>query len=196
MAGLQLPMSLLGKRIGGPLLPGAGHHRGGRCLFHDRPHRRRGFSVLVIALLVGGIGASTQHPDRVGSGCGGLCREGSAAVRLAPTILPATWGRWRFPAATAWLLGVMSWRSALGWIGTLGLMTAVFILVLLPPSASLAPAAQEDDAQQRAAIAQPRQRHGFPILFLIGVLDSGIADVGFLAFLPFCAEGQGRPIHR
>ena len=84
----------------------------------------------------------------------------------------------------------MPWRSALGWIGTLGLMTAVFILVLLSPSASLAPAAQEDDAQQRAAVAQPRQRHGFPILFLIGVLDSG-TRMGFLAFLPFVLKAKG-----
>ena len=99
-------------------------------------------------------------------------------------------GKMALPAATAWLLGVMPWRSALGWIGTLGLMTAVFILVLLPPSASLAPAAQEDDAKQRAAVAQPRQRHGFPILFLIGTLDSG-TRMGFLAFLPFVLKAKG-----
>ena len=78
----------------------------------------------------------------------------------------------------------------IGWIGTLGLMTAVLILLLLPQDASLAPAPQEDDTQQQAAVAQPQQRHGFPILFLIGVLDSG-TRMGFLGFLPFVLKAKG-----
>ena len=188
MAGLQLPMSLLGKRIGGPLLLALGTTVAGGAYF-TIGLTGAGFSVLVIALLVGGIGASTQHP--IGSSLVAAAYAGKGARGPLGTYnFAGDVGKMALPAATAWLLGVMSWRSALGWIGTLGLMTAVFILVLLPPSASLAPAAQEDDAQQRAAIAQPRQRHGFPILFLIGVLDSG-TRMGFLAFLPFVLKAKG-----
>jgi MFS transporter, FSR family, fosmidomycin resistance protein len=188
MAGLQLPMSLLGKRIGGPLLLALGTTVAGGA-YLTIGLTGAGFSVLVIALLVGGMGASTQHP--IGSSLVAAAYAGRGSRGPLGTYnFAGDVGKMALPAATAWLLGVMPWRSALGWIGTLGLMTAVFILVLLPPSASLAPAAQEDDAQQRAAVAQPRQRHGFPILFLIGVLDSG-TRMGFLAFLPFVLKAKG-----
>lgn len=188
MAGLQVPMSLLGKRIGGPLLLALGTAVAGGA-YLTIGLTGAGFSVLVIALLVGGMGASTQHP--IGSSLVAAAYAGKGSRGPLGTYnFAGDVGKMALPAATAWLLGVMPWRSALGWIGTLGLMTAVFILVLLPPSAGLAPAAQEDDAQQHAAVAQPRQRHGFPILFLIGVLDSG-TRMGFLAFLPFVLKAKG-----
>jgi len=181
-------MSLLGKRIGGPLLLALGTTVAGGA-YLTIGLTGAGFSVLVIALLVGGMGASTQHP--IGSSLVAAAYAGKGSRGPLGTYnFAGDVGKMALPAATAWLLGVMPWRSALGWIGTLGLMTAVFILVLLPPSASLAPAAQEDDAKQRAAVAQPRQRHGFPILFLIGVLDSG-TRMGFLAFLPFVLKAKG-----
>ena len=145
--------------------------------------------MLVIALLVGGTGAATQHP--IGSSLVVAAYAGKAARGPLGTYnFAGDVGKMALPAATAWLLGVMPWRSALGWIGTLGLATAVLILVLLPPNATLAKAAQDDDAQPLAAATQPRQRHGFPILFLIGVLDSG-TRMGFLAFLPFVLKAKG-----
>ena len=188
MAGLQVPMSLLGKRIGGPLLLALGTAVAGGA-YLTIGVTGAGFAVLVIALLVGGMGASTQHP--IGSSLVAAAYSGKGSRGPLGTYnFAGDVGKMALPAATAWLLGVMPWRSALGWIGTLGLMTAVVILVLLPQNASLAPAPQEDDTQQQAAVAQPRQRHGFPILFLIGVLDSG-TRMGFLAFLPFVLKAKG-----
>jgi len=188
MAGMQVPMSLLGKRIGGPLLLALGTAVAGGA-YLTIGLTGAGFALLVIALLIGGTGAATQHP--IGSSLVAAAYAGKGARGPLGTYnFAGDVGKMALPAATAWLLGVMPWRSALGWIGTLGLVTAALILVLLPQNASLAPAPQEDDAQQRAAVARPRQRYGFPLLFLIGVLDSG-TRMGFLAFLPFVLKAKG-----
>jgi MFS transporter, FSR family, fosmidomycin resistance protein len=188
MAGLQVPMSLLAKRIGGPLLLAMGTAiAGGAYLVIGLTGA--GFTLLVIALLVGGMGAATQHP--IGSSLVAAAYAGkSARGPLGTYNFAGDVGKMALPAATAWLLSVMPWRSALGGIGTLGLATAVLILVLLPQNARLAPAPQEDAAPQNSAPTHPRQRHGFPILFCIGVLDSG-TRMGFLAFLPFVLKAKG-----
>jgi MFS transporter, FSR family, fosmidomycin resistance protein len=73
---------------------------------------------------------------------------------------------------------------------TLGLVTAVLILVLLPHHARLAPAPDAESAGRIAATPPPSQRYGFPLLFAIGVLDSG-TRMCFLAFLPFVVKARG-----
>jgi MFS transporter, FSR family, fosmidomycin resistance protein len=188
MAGLQVPMSLLGKRVGGPLLLALGTAiAGGAYLVIGLTGA--GFTLLVTALLIGGMGAATQHP--IGASLVAAAYVGKGARGPLGTYnFAGDVGKMALPAATAWLLGVMPWRSALGGIGTLGLAAAVLILVLLPQNAGLALAPQEDTAQRSAAVTHPRQRHGFPILFFIGVLDSG-TRMGFLAFLPFVLKAKG-----
>ena len=187
MAGMQVPMSLLGKRIGGPLLLALGTATaGGAYLVIGLTGA--GFTLLLFALLVGGMGAATQHP--IGSSLVAAAYPGKhARGPLGTYNFAGDVGKMALPAATAWLISVMPWRSALGGIGTLGLLFAVVILALLPHDASLAPAPQT--AQDTpAAATQPRQRYGFPLLLAIGVLDSG-TRMGFLAFLPFVLKVKG-----
>lgn len=188
MAGLQVPMSLLGKRIGGPLLLALGTATAGGAYLVIGV-TGAGFTLLVIALLVGGMGAATQHP--IGSSLVTAAYAGKGARGPLGTYnFAGDLGKMALPAATAWLIGVMPWRSALGVIGTLGLIAAVLILALLPQGARLAPAPEAEPARRSAAATQPRQRYGFPMLFAIGVLDSG-TRMGFLAFLPFVLKAKG-----
>src|ERR1700688_293313 len=60
MAGFQVPAGALAERIGGPLLLGLGTALVG--LAYLVAGWSAGFGVLIAALVVGGIGASVQHP--------------------------------------------------------------------------------------------------------------------------------------
>ncbi|HUB11611.1 MAG TPA: MFS transporter [Acetobacteraceae bacterium] len=188
MAGLQVPVSLLTKRLGGPLLLALGTATAGGAYLAIGV-TGAGFAVLVTALLIGGTGAATQHP--IGSSLvAAAYAERGARGPLGTYNFAGDLGKMALPAATAWMLGIMPWRSALGAIGTLGLLTAVLIVLLLPNNIRMTAAPEPEQTSSGAVPASPRQRHGFPILFLIGVLDSG-TRMGFLAFLPFVLKAKG-----
>jgi MFS family permease len=194
MAGLQVPMSLLARRLGGPVLLALGTAvAGGAYLAIGMTGAS--FTVLLLALLVGGAGAATQHP--IGSSLvAAAYADTGARGPLGTYNFAGDLGKMALPAATAWLLSVMPWRSALGSIGTLGLIAAVLILLLLPHGARIAdPVSADTTPPQRAAArpiqtTRPRQRGAFPLLVAIGVLDSG-TRMGFLAFLPFVLKAKG-----
>ena len=189
MASLQVPVSLLAKRLGGPLLLAIGTAvAAGAYLAIGLS--AAGFTVLVLALLVGGAGAATQHP--IGSSLvAAAYADTGARGPLGTYNFAGDLGKMALPASTAWLVGVMPWRSALGLIGALGLIVAALILVLLPRGTRIAAAPNaEEHALRPATPARPRQRGGFPLLMAIGVLDSG-TRMGFLAFLPFVLRAKG-----
>jgi MFS family permease len=194
MASLQVPLSLLAKRMGGPLLLALGTAVvGGAYLTIGLTGAS--FTVLVLALLVGGAGAATQHP--IGSSLVAAAYAGPGARGPLGTYnFAGDLGKMALPAATAWLLSVMPWRSALGSIGVLGLVAAVLILLLLPHGARIADASDAEttapprNATRPIAAAQSRQRGAFPVLLAIGVLDSA-TRMGFLAFLPFVLKAKG-----
>ncbi|HEV8677975.1 MAG TPA: MFS transporter, partial [Stellaceae bacterium] len=60
MAGFQVPAGTLAERLGGPLLLGLGTALVG--IGYLVAGASAGFAVLTVALVVGGIGASVQHP--------------------------------------------------------------------------------------------------------------------------------------
>src|SRR5438876_7367708 len=60
MAGFQVPAGALAERIGGPLLLGLGTALVG--IGYLVAGASAGFLMLAVALVVGGLGASTQHP--------------------------------------------------------------------------------------------------------------------------------------
>jgi MFS family permease len=188
MATLQVPVSLLARRMGGPLLLALGTAvAGGAYLTIGLTHA--GFVVLVLALLVGGTGAATQHP--IGSSLVAAAYGGTGARGPLGTYnFAGDLGKMALPAATAWLVGLMPWRSALGAVGTLGLIAAALILLLLPRGAGAEGASIAKPEPRPSEPTQPRQRGGFPLLFAIGVLDSG-TRMGFLAFLPFVLRAKG-----
>lgn len=188
MAGLQVPVSLLAKRLGGPLLLAIGTATAGGAYLAIGV-TGAGFTMLIVALLIGGTGAATQHP--IGSSLvAAAYTDKGARGPLGTYNFAGDVGKMALPAATAWMLSVMPWRSAVGGIGTLGLVAAILILLLLPNNTRMGGAPQADLAPRSTVATPPRQRHGFPLLFMIGVLDSG-TRMGFLAFLPFVLKAKG-----
>ncbi|MGA8381252.1 MAG: MFS transporter, partial [Stellaceae bacterium] len=184
MAGFQVPAGLLASRVGGPALLAAGTALAG--IGYLVAGASAGFAMLTVALVIGGLGSSVQHPiasDLVArSFAGQRSRRALATYNFSGDL-----GKMALPAATAGLVAVMPWRSATSLLGIAGLAAAAAILLLRRglPNEAPAPAAETvDDAAPRAS------GRGFPLLLAIGILDSA-TRMGFLTFLPFLLRAKG-----
>lgn len=184
MAALQIPASLLAARVGsaavlagGTALAGAGYCLAGAST---------GFVMLVVALVIGGLGASTQHP--IASSIVARAYSGPRSLKaLGGYNFAGDIGKMTVPAAVAFMLTLMPWRPTLMIAGLVGFAAAAAIFLLTP---RMRPASA--DAQGKTAThGAPRGgRWAFPSLLTIGVMDSA-TRMGFLTFLPFLLQAKG-----
>jgi MFS family permease len=182
MASFQIPASLLADRVGARLMLAASVAIGGAgyCL----AGMSVGFVSLVAALLIGGLGASIQHP--VASALVARAYEGARSrTALGTYNFAGDVGKMAFPALTALLLVAIPWRPALGLIGLIGIAAAGFFFALTPRLEER----RMEHAPEPRPHAHPR-RFGFSLLLSIGVLDSA-TRMGFLTFLPFLLKMKG-----
>src|SRR5690348_3469631 len=101
MAGFQVPAGALGERIGGPLVLGLGAALVG--VGYRVAGASAGFALLLAALIVGGVGASVQHPIAANLVAQAFPGRRSRAA-LATYNFTGDLGKMAFPAATAGLL--------------------------------------------------------------------------------------------
>ncbi len=186
MAGFQIPTGLIAERLGaaavlafGTALAGAGYCLAGASA---------GVGLLAVALFVGGLGASAQHP--LGSSLMARAFAGPRSMKALGTYnFAGDIGKMTVPAAASLLLVVMSWRPALALLGALGVVAAAAIFVLTPRyGAEIASEHAKLDAVGSVHGARPR--FAFPVLLAIGMLDSA-TRMGFLLFLPFVLTAKG-----
>jgi MFS family permease len=190
MAGLQIPSALLSERLGVPLVLAAGTALSG--IGYLVAGASGGFWTLVIALLIGGVGSSTQHP--LGSALVARAFAGSRSLKALGTYnFAGDIGTMSVPAAASLLLVLLPWHSTwqptLAILGAFGLVSAVVIFVLAP-RLPVEPVAAPDEAKAEAQPAGRGSRLGFPLLLSIGMLDSA-TRMGFLIFLPFILLSKG-----
>ena len=186
MASFQIPSALLSERVGLPLvlafgtaLAGAGYLVAGFSA---------GFWTLVLALLIGGLGSSTQHP--LASALVARAFAGPRSMKMLGTYnFAGDIGKMSVPAAASLMLVLLPWQPTLAIIGAFGLVSAVAIFVLAP-RLPVEPVAAPDEAKAEAAPAGRGSRLGFPLLLSIGMLDSA-TRMGFLIFLPFILLSKG-----
>jgi MFS family permease len=184
MAGFQIPSGFLAERFGaaGVLALGTALAGAGYCL----AGASAGFGLLMLALFVGGLGASTQHP--LASTLMAHAFAGERSLKALGTYnFAGDIGKMTLPALVSLLLLVMSWRPALALLGVLGLVAAVAIFALMPRYDTVADPAEKS---VRTEAQGPRPRYAFPVLTSIGMLDSA-TRMGFLLFLPFVLTGKG-----
>jgi FSR family fosmidomycin resistance protein-like MFS transporter len=188
MAGFQIPSGLIAERLGaapvlalGTALAGTGY-----CLAGTSA----GFGLLVVALFIGGLGASVQHP--LGSALMARAFAGARSMKALGTYnFAGDLGKMTVPAAASLLLLIMSWRPALALLGGVGLLAAPAILVLTPRiSAVTASHAGHEAADSAGDAPHP---FAFPVLLTIGILDSA-TRMGFLLFLPFVLTAKGASV--
>jgi MFS transporter, FSR family, fosmidomycin resistance protein len=185
MAGLQIPAALLSERLGVPLvlalgtaLSGIGYLVAG--FSHD-------FWMVVLALLIGGIGSSTQHP--LGSALVARAFAGSRSLKALGTYnFSGDIGKMSAPAAASLMLVLLPWQPVLAIIGLAGLATAAAVFWLAPRlPGETAPASEKALAAAAGGSANPL---GFCTLLTIGMVDSA-TRMGFLIFLPFILIAKG-----
>jgi FSR family fosmidomycin resistance protein-like MFS transporter len=177
MAALQLPAGRLAQRVGGrkvlvlgTVLAAAGYMLAGFST---------GLLGLCAALLLSGIGSSTQHP--IASAAVSRAYGAAARTPLGVYNFAGDLGKSAIPAFTSLILILMPWRRSLWVLALVGLLVAVLIALKLPP------------IRQVRQVERPMAgggRGGFVLLFMIGVLDTGVR-MGLLTFLPFLLKAKG-----
>jgi len=194
MASLQIPAGWFADRVGLILVLAAGTIVAGSGF--ALAASSDGYVVLAAALVLGGIGASVQHP--IASSIVARAYDGlRSRTALGTYNFAGDVGKMVLPAATALLLTLLPWRTTLWLLALVGILGGVLILAMAPAFLHRRRDAPAPDAAPRAAAAAAgtapahrAPRYGFPVLFSIGVLDSATRG-GFLTFLPFLLTAKG-----
>ncbi|QIH08999.1 MULTISPECIES: MFS transporter [unclassified Pseudomonas] len=184
MAGFQLLASRAARRwgrerllVGGTALAGLAYLLAGQAT---------GLAVLLLALALGGLGASTQHPLASSiitdtHEAGGGVKEALAQYNFAGDI-----GKTLVPGLVGLLLAVASWRASVTLVGLLGLGCAVLLWWLMP--------SRDSTLAMQGKAPKAANGHGSLIglgaLIVTGTLDSAVR-MGFLTFLPFLLKAKG-----
>lgn len=184
MAAFQLLASRMARRwgrermlVGGTALAGVAYLIAGQA---------GGLAVLMIALVLGGLGASTQHPLASSlvtdaHQAGGGVKEALSQYNFAGDI-----GKTLIPGLIGLSLVVMSWQTSVTLMGLLGLAAAGLLWWLIP--------VRDEQALSKAKAAKTStgagSRSGLRALLMTGTLDSAVR-MGFLTFLPFLLKSKG-----
>lgn len=181
MASLQLPAGRLAQWLGsratltvGTLMAALGYAVAGMS---------GGLLGLCVALAISGSGSSTQHP--IASGAVSRTYGRNARGPLSIYNFSGDLGKSILPAAISLLVTLMPWRHALWIVSALGCGVAVVIALFFPSIPRNATVAVEASRHTRSP-----GRVGFPLLFMIGVLDTAVR-MGLLTFLPFLLKAKG-----
>ena len=184
MAGFQLLASRAARRfgrqtllIGGTALVGVAYLLAGQA---------GGLLALMAALVLGGLGASTQHP--LASSLVTDTHEPGRQVKqaLSHYNFAGDIGKTLIPALVGVSLTVMSWRLSVTLAGVLGLLAALAMYLWIPRNLDPhAVGSGKPGAGEGSGSAS-----GLRALLATGVLDSAVR-MGFLTFLPFLLSDKG-----
>ena len=149
LAGFQIPAGFLAERFGtaavlalGTALAGLGYVFAGLST---------GIITLVIALFIGGLGASTQHP--LASSLIARTFAGSRSLKALGTYnFAGDIGKMTLPAAATLLFIILPWRHTLILLGSLGAVAALVIFATIPDLTDREPAA----SRKNKVTARPR----------------------------------------
>jgi MFS family permease len=185
LAGFQIPSGFLAERFGtaavlalGTALAGVGYIFAGLS---------GSVVTLAIALFIGGLGASTQHP--LASSLIAHAFSGTRSLKALGTYnFAGDIGKMTVPAAASLLILVLPWRDALMLLGVLGTIGAVAIFLLIPRLGDEPAASRKKDESVRAP--GTAAAYAFPLLLSVGVIDSA-TRMAFLTFLPFVLTAKG-----
>jgi MFS transporter, FSR family, fosmidomycin resistance protein len=191
MAGFQVPVAPAARRMGGAKILAAGTATAAAAyLLLGTSYS---VAALAVALVLGGLGSSTQHP--IASSLVAAAYEGPRSRGALGTYnFAGDLGKMALPSITAGLIAIASWRSAASVIGVIGLLGAGIVLLFLRPEPTAKARVQSRREADKTGDSTGLLRNGFLLLLVIGVIDSA-TRMGFLTFLPFLlrAKGAGVP---
>jgi MFS family permease len=184
LAGFQIPAGFLAERFGAATVLALGTAlAGGGYILAGFSH---GVPLLIGALFVAGLGASTQHP--LASSLIAQAFAGKRSLKALGTYnFAGDIGKMTVPAAASLLFIILPWRQAVGLLGGVGVLAAIVIYIVIPRLR-----AEVAIAKPAIAVNGKRQLrvYGFPLLLSVGVIDSA-TRMAFLTFLPFVLTAKG-----
>ncbi|AWV04331.1 MFS transporter [Burkholderia sp. JP2-270] len=184
MAGFQLLASRAARRWGRERMLVAGTALAG--VAYLIAGQAAGLAVLLVALVLGGLGASTQHPLASSMVTDSYEAGGGVKEALAQYNFSGDIGKTLIPGLIGLLLTVVTWRTGATLIGVLGVVSAGLLWWLIPSHG--APHAARETIP-KAAIGSGSSG-GLRALLATGALDSAVR-MGFLTFLPFLLKSKG-----
>lgn len=183
LAGFQVPAGFLAERYGTALILSGGTALAG--IGYCVAGVSSGLIGLILALFIGGLGASTQHP-LASSLITRAFGPGRTMKALGTYNFSGDIGKMTVPAVASLLLVVMPWRHALILLGSVGVLAAIVIYVVVPRL----PPPVTADSRITGNGKRGVPAYGFPLLLAIGVVDSA-TRMAFLTFLPFVLTAKG-----
>jgi len=190
MATLQIPASRLAERVGHGTVLAIGTALAGLC--YCLAGVGHGFAWLVAALLLGGLGAATQHP--IGSALVARIFAGPRSLAALGTYnFAGDVGKVLLPGLASAMIAFMPWRPAYGLLGLLGIAAGAAIYWFtprLPPERS---AAKADAGEGEVAPRAGRLGKAFYSLLMFSIVDS-VTRGGFFVLLPFILIGKGASV--
>ncbi|MCA7955639.1 MFS transporter [Burkholderia seminalis] len=145
-----------------------------------------GLTVLLIALALGGLGASTQHPLASSLVTDSYEAGGGVKEALAQYNFSGDIGKTLIPGLIGLLLTVVTWRTGATLIGLLGVVSAGLMWWLIPSRDS----SRTPRDKTSKAVSGNGSSGGLRALLATGTLDSAVR-MGFLTFLPFLLKSKG-----
>ena len=193
LALFQIPAGYLADRWGEPRILAAGTFLTAVGFFCVST--AGGFVPLLVFLMIGGLGSSTQHP--LSSSLVSRAYEaGRRRVAIGTYNFSGDLGKVTLPACMAFVTAWAGWRWAAQGIGLVVLATAVGIFFLLASLVGVPAGPRAASAAGRPGngwgIRNPR---GFSLLSAIHAIDNGSRTV-FFTFLPFLLLGKGMRMDR
>ena len=190
LATLQIPAAAVAERIGAGTVLATGTALAGLC--YCLAGISSGFAMLVLALLLGGVGAATQHP--IASALVTRTFSGARSLRAFGTYnFAGDVGKVLLPATATSLLLILPWRPAYALMGLAGIVAAMVIAILTPRVATKPQSVPDISLGQRGEGDSAHRRLGFRILVLFGIADSVVRG-GFFVCLPFLLIGKGAAV--
>jgi FSR family fosmidomycin resistance protein-like MFS transporter len=188
LALFQVPAGYLADRWGEPRILAAGTFLTAVGFFCVGT--AKGFVPLLVFLMIGGLGSSTQHPLS-SSLVSRAYEEGRRRVAIGTYNFSGDLGKVTWPACVAFFTAWEGWRWTAQGIGLVVLAAAVGIFFLLSslvgPPAGFQTISATYRPGDRWGIRNPR---GFSLLSMIHGIDNGSRTV-FLTYMPFLLLGKG-----
>ncbi|MGA7105123.1 MAG: MFS transporter [Candidatus Deferrimicrobiaceae bacterium] len=188
LALFQIPAGYLADRWGEPRILAAGTFLTAVGFFCVGT--AGGFVPLLLFLMIGGLGSSTQHP--LSSSLVSRAYEaGRRRVAIGTYNFSGDLGKVTWPACMAFVTAWAGWRWAAQGMGLVVLAAAVGIFFLLASLVGGPAGSQATSAADRPGNGWGiRNARGFSLLSTIHGIDNGSRTV-FLTYMPFLLLGKG-----
>jgi FSR family fosmidomycin resistance protein-like MFS transporter len=188
LALFQVPAGYLADRWGEPRILAAGTFL--TAVGYFCVGTAGGFVPLLVFLMIGGLGSSTQHP-LTSSLVSRAYEAGRRRVAIGTYNFSGDLGKVIWPACVAFVTAWAGWRWAAQGTGLVVLAAAVGIFFLMAslvsgPAGFEAPSAADHPGNKWGI----RNVWGFSLLSTIHGIDSGSRTV-FLTYMPFLLLGKG-----